>query len=71
MDFIAAAGLGVSVATVIGAWVIRIERRTTGIPRLHRAVGNLDRRTLRILMKVDPIAAAEELKMEDSRGALS
>lgn len=70
MDVVAAAGLGVSIASVVVAWVVRIERRTTGIPRLHRVVGKLDRRTLRILMKVDPEAAAEELRAED-RGVTS
>jgi hypothetical protein len=71
MDAIAAATLGVSVAAIVFGWVVRIERRTMGIFRLHRNLDKLDRRTLRILMKVDPLAAAEELRAEDNMRSFS
>lgn len=59
-------GLLLIVAPAMAAWVIRVERRLQAVRRLPADVGYLKRLTIRILMKVDPDAAQEELRERES-----
>lgn len=56
----------ITLAVIIGGWVMSVERRIWGLKDLSQTVRRIDRRTFQMLMKTDPQGAMSELASVDA-----